>query len=123
MLHKIVRFGLAMILIAHSLNYLFSLFPYPEMAIKAQLILGSLSRSGYIMHVASIIQLISGICYLLNRYVIAINLLIMPTIINFFLFSLFLEQMGLIVAVPLIMGLGYLVNYHRDSYLPLFRIK
>lgn len=123
MLHKIVRFGLAMVLIAHSLNYLFSLFPYPEMSIKAQLILGSLSRSGYALYVSSAVQLISGICYLLNRYVVAVNLLIMPTIINFFLFSLFLEQMGLVVAIPLLVGLGYLLNAHKAVYLPLFRIK
>ena len=123
MLHKIVRFGLAMVLIAHSLNYLFSLFPYPEMSIKAQLILGSLSRSGYALYVSSAVQLISGICYLLNRYVVAFNLLIMPTIINFFLFSLFLEQMGLVVAIPLLVGLGYLLNAHKAVYLPLFRIK
>ena len=123
MLHKIVRFGLAMVLIAHSLNYLFSLFPYPEMSIKAQLILGSLSRSGYALYVSSAVQLISGICYLLNRYVVAVNLLIMPTIINFFLFSLFLEQMGLVVAIPLLVGLGYLLNAHKAVYLPLLRIK
>ena len=123
MLHKIIRFGLAMVLIAHSLNYLFSLFPYPEMSIKAQLILGSLSRSGYVLYVSSALQLISGICYLLNRYVIAVNLLIMPTIINFFLFSLFLEKMGLVVAIPLLVGLGYLVNFHKAAYLPLFRKK
>ena len=63
---------------------------------KAKLILGALERSGYIMTVGAIIQLVSSLLYLANRFVTVANLLILPTIFNLLLFSVFLEPMAFI---------------------------
>lgn len=121
LIEKVVRFGFSLIFLGNALNILFNVFPIPEMNIKAQLILGALERSGYIMIVAAIIQLIASILYLLNRFVVIANLLILPTVLNIFLFSIFLEPMLLIITIPIVFALSYMIYIRLNHYSSLFK--
>ena len=121
MLEKIIRFGLALVLLTNGLNYLFGILPTPELSIKASLMIGALERSGYFIQVTSIIQIVGAILYLINRYVGIANLIIAPTLLNLVLFSLFLEPSILIITAPAFGGLVYLFYTHKERYQPLFK--
>ena len=121
LIEKVVRFGFSLIFLGNALNILFNVFPIPEMNIKAQLILGALERSGYIMIVAAIIQITASILYLLNRFVSIANLLILPTVLNIFLFSIFLEPMLLVITIPIVIALSYMIYIRLDHYSSLFK--
>ena len=121
LIEKTVRFGFALLLLGNSLNILLNVFPLPDMDMKAKLILGALERSGYIMTVGAIIQLVSSLLYLANRFVTVANLLILPTIFNLLLFSIFLEPMALVIILPMVGALSYLIYLRRDIYKLLFQ--
>tara|TARA_A100001011_G_scaffold319912_1_gene340200 strand:- start:26 stop:394 length:369 start_codon:yes stop_codon:yes gene_type:complete len=120
-MEKVFRFGLALLLLANGLNYFFGVIPMPEMSVKASLLMGAMERTGYVLEITAIIQLVGALFYLFNRYVTLSNLIVAPSVVNTVLFTLFLEPMGLVLSIPMIGALGYLFYSRRSQYRPLFQ--
>ena len=92
---KITRVLLALILVIFGLNKFFNFLPMPPMPEAAQGFMGALIETVYLMLFVSIIDIISGIFLLLNRYSTLILILIFPVLLNAFLFHLFLDLKGI----------------------------
>ena len=88
---KITRVLLALILVIFGLNKFFNFLPMPPMPEAAQGFMGALIETGYLMLFVAIIEIISGIFLLLNRYSTLMLILIFPVLLNAFLFHLFLD--------------------------------
>ena len=114
-LDKIARFLLGLILIFSGVNYFLGILTWFEMTSEARNFIGALLNTNYIFPLVKSIEILAGLLFLLNRFVILASLIIFPGIINIFLFHAFLDFNGLYMAVLLIVLLGIIV-VNRRSY-------
>ena len=113
---KITRVLLALILVIFGLNKFFNFLPMPPMPEAAQGFMGALIETGYLMLFVAIIEIISGIFLLLNRYSTLILILIFPVLLNAFLFHLFLDLKGIGGALLIISLNIFLIVRSFDKY-------
>ena len=113
---KITRVLLALILVIFGLNKFFNFLPMPPMPEAAQGFMGALIETGYLMLFVAIIEIISGIFLLLNRYSTLILILIFPVLLNMFLFHLFLDLKGIGGALLTISLNIFLIVRSFDKY-------
>jgi putative oxidoreductase len=113
---KITRVLLALILVIFGLNKFFNFLPMPPMPEAAQGFMGALIETVYLMLFVAIIDIISGIFLLLNRYSTLILILIFPVLLNAFLFHLFLDLKGIGGALLTISLNIFLIVRSFDKY-------
>ena len=113
---KITRVLLALILVIFGLNKFFNFLPMPPMPEAAQGFMGALIETVYLMLFVAIIEIISGIFLLLNRYSTLILILIFPVLLNAFLFHLFLDLKGIGGALLTISLNIFLIVRSFDKY-------
>ena len=113
---KITRVLLALILVIFGLNKFFNFLSMPPMPEAAQGFMGALIETGYLMLFVAIIEIISGIFLLLNRYSTLILILIFPVLLNAFLFHLFLDLKGIGGALLTISLNIFLIVRSFDKY-------
>jgi putative oxidoreductase len=120
-IEKPARFLLGAIFLFSSLNYFFDLLKMPEMSMAAHLFFSSIVKTNYLMGVIKSIEFVVAILFLINRYVFQATLLILPIIINIFLFHLFLDLPGLALAVVLVILVLVIALSKKNRYLDLFK--
>jgi hypothetical protein len=87
----------------------------PEAAIAFQTF-----GSVYFMVFLKIVETVSGLFLLINKYTTLILVIIFPVTLNIFLFHLFLEPQGLPIAVPMLLINIFLGYAYRKYYTSLF---
>ncbi|HEY4874458.1 MAG TPA: hypothetical protein VIH86_02705 [Puia sp.] len=122
----IARIILGLIFFVFGLNFFFHFIPnnsQPEG--KAAAFLGGLFQSGYFFPLIKIIETISGILLLANRYIALILIILMPISINILLFHSVLEPGGTPITISLLIIVTqlFLAWSYRNSYKQLFIAK
>ena len=122
----VTRILLGLIYFIFGLNFFFHFIPnnsQPEG--KAAAFLGGLFQSGYIFPLIKIIETISGVLLLANRYVALILVILMPISINILLFHSVLEPGGTPITISLLIIVTqlFLAWSYRNSYKQLFIAK
>ena len=120
-IEKPARFLLGAIFLFSSLNYFFDLLKMPEMSMAAQLFFSSILKTSYLMGFIKSIEFVVAILFLANRYVFQATLLILPIIINIFLFHLFLDLPGLVLAALLVCLLLVIALSKKTRYIDLLK--
>jgi len=116
---KVVRtiqiiFGI--ILIIFGLNGFFQFMGAPQFNEAGMAFLGALFSTGYIFPIMSVIWIISGLLFIINKWSALGAVLIFPFSINLILFHIFLDMASWYIAfVVLILNL-YLIYIHWNSY-------
>jgi uncharacterized membrane protein YphA (DoxX/SURF4 family) len=119
----IARVLLGLIFIVFGLNFFFhfSFMPAPApMSEKAQAFSGGLYGSGYFFQYMKVIEILSGLAILVNRYTAFFLLILFPVSVNIFLFHAILLPTGLPVAAPIILLHLFLGFAYRKYYLSIF---
>jgi putative oxidoreductase len=122
----ILRSLLGLIFFAFGLMVLLHLMPVPtkadmvkmkmpEAAIDFQTFAGV-----YFMIFLKLVETISGIFLLINKYTSLILVIIFPVTLNIFLFHVFLEPSVLPLAIPMLLINLFLGYAYRKYYMPLF---
>jgi len=114
----IVRFLLGLPLVVFGLNMFFNFIPQPStpMPEGAAAFAGALYKSGYMMQLIGVTQLIVGVMLVTNRFVPLALALFAPFMVNSIAFHVFLEPSGLIMA-GIFMALElYLAWAYRAAY-------
>ena len=112
---KIVRILLAVILLTFGLNKILNFMPFPPMPEEAQTFMSALVESGYIMYVVAIIEIISGIFLLIDKFSSFWIIVIFPILLNAFLFHLFLDIAGIAGALFAIsLNVYLMIKYFND---------
>jgi putative oxidoreductase len=119
----IARIVLGLIFFIFGLNFFLHFIPnnsLPEG--KAAAFLGGLFQSGYIFPIIKVIETISGILLLANRYVALVLVVLMPISINILLFHSVLEpgSMPITISLLIIATQLFLAWNYRNSYKQLF---
>ncbi len=117
----IIRILLGLMLIVFGLNKFLQFMPMPPLPDAAGEFMGALGKSGYIMPIVAIVEIIVGILLLLNKYVPLAMIILFPVLLNAFLFHLFLDLPGIGGAAVAIAMNIYLFFAHKASYSELFK--
>jgi putative oxidoreductase len=121
---KVVRsveviFGL--ILILFGLNGFFQFMGLPEFNEAGGAYIGALFATRYIFPILGLVMLLSGIIFLVGRYVAFGSLILLPMSFNFILFHVFLDWNGWIGAFVVFILNIYLIWTRWDRFKILFR--
>ncbi len=114
----VVRILLGLPLFVFGLNLFLNFIPQPTtpMPEGAVAFVGALVKSGYMMQLIGVTQLVVGAMLLTNRFVPLALALFAPFMVNSIAFHIFLERSGLGMAVVFLVMELYLAWAYRASY-------
>jgi hypothetical protein len=114
----IARILLGLPLVVFGLNAFFNFIPQPTtpMPEGAAAFAGALMKTGYMMQLIGVTQLVVGVFLVTNRFVPLALALFAPFMVNSIAFHLFLERTGLVMAVVFLALELYLAWKYRPAY-------
>lgn len=118
----ITRILLGLIYVIFGLNFFFHFIPMqqPAMSKAATDFSMGLFGAGYFFPFLKVLEIISGIFLLINRYTAFFVLFIFPITLNIFLYHGFLLPSGLVMAAPMLIINLFLGYAYGKYYAPLF---
>jgi uncharacterized membrane protein YphA (DoxX/SURF4 family) len=120
-LPTIARILLGLALVVFGLNLFLNFIPQPktQMPEEVTAFVGALMKSGYMMPLIGVTQLVVGVLLLLNRFVPLALALLAPFIVNSIAFHVFLERSGLPMALVFLAFELYLAWAYRNAFRPM----
>lgn len=112
----VVRVLLGVVLIIFGMNKFLQFMPLPPMSIAATDFMTALVDSGYIMAIVAIVEVVTGILILLNKYLALALVILFPILLNAFLFHLFLDLPGVGGASFAILMNVFLIFANKNKY-------
>jgi uncharacterized membrane protein YphA (DoxX/SURF4 family) len=82
---------------------------------------GALYATGYMLQLASGVQLLSGLLLIVGRFVPLALAMLAPMVVNIFLFHVFLEPSGMTMAVLVVAAEIGLAWAYRDRFRPMLK--
>jgi uncharacterized membrane protein YphA (DoxX/SURF4 family) len=124
-LTAVLRILPGLFLLLMGLNGLLNFLPQPkvEMSQGAMDFSMALMKSGYMMQLIAVTQVIVGLFFVINRFVPLALALFAPFMVNSILFHLFLEHKGLPMSAVFLAIELYLAWAYRDAFRPMLRAK
>ena len=112
----IIRILLGLILVIFGLNKFMQFMPMPPLPEAAGEFMGALMKSGYIMVLVAIVEIVAGVLLLINKFKPLALVVVFPVLLNAFLFHLFLDLPGIGgVAVAIAMNV-FLMFANKEAY-------
>ena len=117
----IIRILLGLMLVVFGLNKFLQFMPMPPMPEVAGELMGALVKSGYLMVVVAIVEIVTGVLLLINKYQPLALIVVFPVLFNAFIFHLFLDISGIGGALLAITMNVFLFLANKKSYRLLFK--
>ena len=118
---RIVSILLGLILIAFGLNKFFSFMPVLELSAPGLEFMGAFVKIGYGMTAVAIVEIITGILIVTNKFRALALVVLFPVMLNALLFHLFLDPENILPAVLVVIMNIFLMYGVRDKYAMLFQ--
>ncbi len=118
----VVRILLGLLLLMTGFNKFFMFMPMPEMVDPAQQFMMALANTGYIMPIVAIVEIVTAIMIIFNRYQALALVILFPIMLNAFLFHLFLDIGGIGGSVVAIAFNIYLLFVSKDRFEALLKV-
>lgn len=83
-------------------------------------ILKAMWDTGFMMHAVKLIELIGGICLIINFRVPLVLVALIPVLLNIYGVHVFMFDSYITKGLGMLVVAGYLVFKHREKYIPLF---
>ena len=119
----VIRVLLGLILVVFGLNKFLQFMPMPPMPEAAGVFMTALVTSGYLMVVVAIIEIVTGVLLLVNKYQSLALVIVFPVILNAFLFHLFLDLPGIGGAAFAMAMNIFLFFANKESYKSILKIQ
>ena len=117
----IVRVLVGLLFVVSSVMYFLNVAPPPEgLTGDTKTFFDGLAASHYILPVAKVFELLCGLAFLSGRFVALAVVLIFPIALNILLINALHLPSGLVIAIPLFIGILFLAYAYRDKYSRLF---
>ena len=115
------RIVMGLLFLVFGLNGFLNFIPPPKtpMPVGAMAFAGALVKTGYMMQLIALTQLVVGALLVVNRFVPLALALIAPFIVNSMAFHVFLEPSGLPMAGGVAVLEIYLAWAYRESFRPM----
>lgn len=111
-----LRLILGLTLLTFGLNGFINFYPLPDTTTEAREFLGSLWKSGYLMHLEKLMEITVGVLLLVNRFVPLALITFLPVAINIALVDTLLQpQYWYYGCTILILNILLIIRY-RNSY-------
>lgn len=112
-------------LVLMGANGLFNFLPQPDVKMSegAMAFSTALMKTGYMMQLIAVTQLIVGVFFVINRFVPLALALFAPFMVNSICFHIFLEHSGLPMSAVFLAIELYLAWVYRDSFRSMLRAK
>lgn len=118
---KIIQIVLGLLLIVFGANKFLNFMPTPEnMPQSAMDFMVALQKTGYLFKFIGLIEIVSGILILINKWVPFALLLIAPIIVNIILFHLALDMGSIMPGLVLLILVVYLFYFYWNKFKLLF---
>jgi uncharacterized membrane protein YphA (DoxX/SURF4 family) len=107
-----------------GLNGFLMFMPAPDpstMAPEGVAFSGALYATGYMLQLSSGVQLLAGLLLVVGRFVPLALALLAPVVVNIFLFHVFLEPSGMVMALLVVAAEIGLAWAYRDRFAPMLR--
>lgn len=114
-----IRIIIGVLFLLYGINDLFNINLLPKSATSShgQSLLSAITTTGYLFTLMKLVEITMGILFLSNRAIPLIVLcLLVPFVLNYFLFSLFLNPWGLPMAILALLGTLYFIICFKDRY-------
>ncbi|PHR53932.1 MAG: DoxX family protein [Arcobacter sp.] len=99
------------------LHFITMAAPAPEMGAY----LGALGEIGFLFPLIAVIEILSGISFIMNKYVSLMVLFVTPVMVNAFLAHLFLDPAGIAGAAFILIALISIIVNHKERYAEIFK--
>ena len=120
----IVRTLVGLMFLFASVTYFLNVAPPPEnLTGNTKTFFDGIEASRYILPVAKIFELLSGLMFVSGRFVALGVILIFPIALNILLINAIHLPSGLPIVIPLFSGILFLAYTEREKYAPLFSSK
>ena len=108
---------MGLIFFVFGLNGFLHFIPDPELTGDAATYMGGLGTAGYFFPVLKIVEITAGFLLLIRKFPALALVLLVPVVVQIFLFHAFLEPQGLVLAGPLLAIEAYLgFGVYRDRF-------
>ena len=107
-----------------GLNGFIMFMPAPDpstMAPEGVAFSAALHATGYMLQLASGVQLLAGVLLVIGRFVPLALALLAPMVVNIFLFHVFLEPSGMVMALLVVAAEIGLAWAYRDKFRPMLQ--
>ncbi|HVJ07293.1 MAG TPA: hypothetical protein VM554_02840 [Acidisarcina sp.] len=116
----VARLLLGLIFLVFGLNAFLHFIPMgPMPSGPAAQFVGALAQSHY-MPIVAVIQIVTSLLLLVNRYVPLALVLLGPVIVNIFFFHLLMEPSGLPLGILVVVLWCVVAIYHRQAFSGIF---
>lgn len=119
---QISRLFLGVVFLVAGINGYFVIFgfdPFIETSPEAM----ALFEFKYLLIVEKSLEIICGILLLINQFIPIAIAILLPIVANILLLHLFLDHSLLLLAVLLVLTLGYLLFYYRRNFISILERK
>ena len=117
----IISILLGLILITFGLNKFFNFMPVMELSAPGLEFMGAFVKIGYGMTVVAIVEIITGILIVTNKYRALALVILFPIMLNALLFHMFLDPENSLPAVLAVVMNLFLMYSNKEKYAPLFQ--
>ena len=120
-----VRLGMGLLFLVFGANGFLSFLPQPRAPLPegAMAFAGALVKTGYMMQLIALTQLVVGLLLVANRFVPLALALIAPFIVNSVAFHVFLEPSGRPMAGAVAALEVFLAWAYRESFRPMLAMR
>lgn len=116
-----VRVLLGLGLIMFGSNKFLHFMPMPQMLPAAGEFMGALVKTGYIMPIVAVVQILSGISFLTNKFVALMAVVLFPVMLNAFLVHAVLDPGGVGGALVVTLLNITLLWANKSKYEPMLK--
>jgi uncharacterized membrane protein YphA (DoxX/SURF4 family) len=118
----IIRTMLGLLFLYTSISYFFHLSPEPVSSGEFKAFQVGLLASTYLIPLAKITELLSGLAFITGKFITLANLVIFPVSLNILLINYFLTPENLPLAIFVFTGNIFLIFTHWKNYKGLFKM-
>lgn len=120
---KAAQILLGIALIVFGSNKFLNFLPLPEGTPEgAMSFFGAMINTGYLFYLVGLVEVVTGLLFLTNKWVPFGLILIAPVLVNILLFHLFLDMAGIAPGLILSIIAIILFKKHWQAFKPLFKL-
>lgn len=111
----VIRILLGAGMVFFGLNKFFN-WMIPEVNAEMGTFMGALFSSGFLMELVAVVEIATGVMFLLNKYVPLSLIVLLPVLVIAFLSHLFLDPAGIPGAAMFLLFTILLMIWNKESY-------
>lgn len=111
-----------LMLVVFGLNKFLHFIPMGEPAPAMGEYMGALFKTGFLFPLIAVIEIVTGLAFVSNKFAALMAVIIMPVMVNAFLAHLFLDPAGIGPASFIIIAVLIVMLRFKDRYSGIFKV-